>query len=68
MHRGVAMAGLVDEPAESIDFVHDEVDALGAVELTQRTRQLDHAHLDYLRGVKNPIGVKIGPIFQENFD
>ena len=26
-----------------------------------RTRQLDHAHLDYLRGVKNPIGVKIGP-------
>jgi 3-deoxy-7-phosphoheptulonate synthase len=26
-----------------------------------RTRQLDHAHLEYLRGVKNPIGVKIGP-------
>jgi 3-deoxy-7-phosphoheptulonate synthase len=26
-----------------------------------RTRQLDHAHLDYLRGVKNPIGVKCGP-------
>ena len=26
-----------------------------------RTRQLDHAHIDYLRGIKNPIGVKIGP-------
>ncbi len=26
-----------------------------------RTRQLDHAHLDYLRGIKNPIGVKCGP-------
>ena len=26
-----------------------------------RTRQLDHAQLDYLRGIKNPIGVKCGP-------
>src|SRR4029078_3649087 len=26
-----------------------------------RTRQLDHAQVDYLRGIKNPIGVKIGP-------
>ena len=26
-----------------------------------RTRQLDHAHLEFLRGVKNPIGVKCGP-------
>ncbi len=26
-----------------------------------RTRQLDHAHMDYLCGVKNPIGVKCGP-------
>jgi 3-deoxy-7-phosphoheptulonate synthase len=26
-----------------------------------RTRQLDHAHVDYLRGIKNPIGVKVGP-------
>ncbi|MGH6864680.1 MAG: class II 3-deoxy-7-phosphoheptulonate synthase [Methyloceanibacter sp.] len=26
-----------------------------------RTRQVDHAHLDYLRGIKNPIGVKCGP-------
>ncbi len=27
----------------------------------ERTRQLDHAHVEFLRGVENPIGVKIGP-------
>jgi 3-deoxy-7-phosphoheptulonate synthase len=26
-----------------------------------RTRQLDHAHVEYFRGVKNPIGMKCGP-------
>lgn len=26
-----------------------------------RTRQLDGAHVEYLRGVANPIGVKVGP-------
>ena len=26
-----------------------------------RTRQLDGAHVEFLRGVKNPIGMKIGP-------
>eukprot|EP00798_Chlamydomonas_sp_ICE-L_P002087 gene2087-18142_t len=25
----------------------------------ERTRQLDHAHIEFLRGVKNPIGVKV---------
>ncbi len=27
----------------------------------ERTRQLDHAHVDYLSRVRNPIGVKLGP-------
>ena len=27
----------------------------------ERTRQLDGAHLEYLRGLRNPIGIKIGP-------
>ena len=27
----------------------------------ERTRQLDHAHVEYFRGIHNPIGVKIGP-------
>ncbi|NRA19822.1 MAG: 3-deoxy-7-phosphoheptulonate synthase class II [Oceanospirillaceae bacterium] len=26
-----------------------------------RTRQTDHAHVEFLRGVKNPIGIKVGP-------
>ncbi len=26
-----------------------------------RTRQLDHAHVEFARGVKNPIGLKCGP-------
>jgi 3-deoxy-7-phosphoheptulonate synthase len=26
-----------------------------------RTRQADHAHVEYARGVKNPIGIKCGP-------
>ena len=26
-----------------------------------RTRQADHAHIEYCRGVKNPIGLKCGP-------
>ena len=27
----------------------------------ERTRQLDHAHVEFMRGIKNPIGVKVGP-------
>lgn len=26
-----------------------------------RTRQLDHAHVEFFRGIANPIGVKVGP-------
>lgn len=26
-----------------------------------RTRQLDHAHVEFFRGISNPIGVKVGP-------
>jgi 3-deoxy-7-phosphoheptulonate synthase len=27
----------------------------------ERTRQLEGAHIEYLRGIRNPIGVKVGP-------
>ncbi|HKT53020.1 MAG TPA: 3-deoxy-7-phosphoheptulonate synthase class II [Caulobacteraceae bacterium] len=27
----------------------------------ERTRQLDGAHVEYVRGIKNPIGLKVGP-------
>jgi 3-deoxy-7-phosphoheptulonate synthase len=29
-----------------------------------RTRQVDGAHVEFLRGVRNPIGVKVGPDYQ----
>lgn len=29
--------------------------------LGERTKQLDGAHVEYLRGVENPIGIKLGP-------
>ena len=29
--------------------------------LGNRTRDLDEAHVEYLRGIENPIGIKIGP-------
>ena len=29
-----------------------------------RTRQLTGAHVEYFRGVRNPIGVKVGPTMQ----
>jgi 3-deoxy-7-phosphoheptulonate synthase len=32
----------------------------------ERTRQLDHAHVEFFRGILNPIGVKIGPTMDED--
>ena len=31
-----------------------------------RTRQLDGAHVEYFRGIENPIGIKVGPTMQED--
>jgi len=31
-----------------------------------RTRALDEAHIEYFRGIKNPIGCKVGPSMQED--
>jgi 3-deoxy-7-phosphoheptulonate synthase len=30
----------------------------------ERTRQLDGAHVEYMRGLKNPIGLKVGPTLE----
>ncbi len=32
----------------------------------ERTRQLDHAHVHFLAGVRNPLGVKLGPTATPN--
>jgi 3-deoxy-7-phosphoheptulonate synthase len=31
-----------------------------------RTRQLDHAHVEFCRGIKNPIGLKCGPTLKSD--
>ena len=31
-----------------------------------RTRQLDGAHIDYFRGIRNPLGVKVGPTMRDD--
>ncbi|MFO7846163.1 MAG: 3-deoxy-7-phosphoheptulonate synthase class II [Balneolaceae bacterium] len=31
--------------------------------LGNRTKQLDGAHVEYLKGIKNPVGIKVGPPF-----
>jgi 3-deoxy-7-phosphoheptulonate synthase len=31
-----------------------------------RTRQLSGAHVEYFRGVRNPIGIKVGPTMQSD--
>jgi 3-deoxy-7-phosphoheptulonate synthase len=30
----------------------------------ERTRQLDHAHVEFMRGIRNPIGLKCGPTLE----
>jgi 3-deoxy-7-phosphoheptulonate synthase len=30
----------------------------------ERTRQLDGAHVEFMRGIKNPVGVKVGPTME----
>jgi len=30
-----------------------------------RTRQLTHAHVEYFRGIRNPIGIKVGPSMED---
>jgi 3-deoxy-7-phosphoheptulonate synthase len=32
----------------------------------ERTRQLDGAHIEYMRGIKNPIGLKVGPTLESD--
>lgn len=32
----------------------------------ERTRQLDHAHVEFMRGIHNPIGVKVGPTMSDD--
>ena len=51
-----------------IDKSLDEVETSGYYNTSthflwvgDRTRQPDHAHVEYFRGIENPIGIKVGP-------
>jgi 3-deoxy-7-phosphoheptulonate synthase len=33
----------------------------------ERTRGLDEAHVEYMRGIENPVGIKIGPSVEEDY-
>lgn len=33
----------------------------------ERTRSLDEAHIEFMRGIENPVGVKIGPNVEEEY-
>ena len=33
----------------------------------ERTRKLDEAHIEFMRGIENPIGVKIGPKTESDY-
>ncbi|MEZ4319518.1 MAG: 3-deoxy-7-phosphoheptulonate synthase class II [Myxococcota bacterium] len=58
-HEGLLLAS---EEAHTLR-VGDRWYNLGAhfLWIGNRTRQLDHAHVEYFRGIANPIGVKVGP-------
>jgi len=48
--------------------VKDKYYNLGAhfLWIGDRTRQIDGAHIEYFRGISNPVGVKVGPSMKED--
>lgn len=60
-HEGLLLnyeEALTEKPTEEDGYFN-----LGAhfLWIGDRTRQIDGAHIEYFRGIQNPIGVKIGP-------
>lgn len=50
------------QPLEYKDFYYDT--SAHFLWIGDRTRQLDGAHVEFFRGISNPIGIKIGPTMQ----
>lgn len=49
-------------PAEGETQKHEYYDTSAHfIWIGDRTRQIDHAHVEFFRGIANPIGVKVGP-------
>lgn len=57
MTREVDIAGSGPSPKEKA-FYNTSAHFLW---IGDRTRQLDGAHIEYFRGIRNPIGIKVGP-------
>ncbi|KJZ77547.1 Phospho-2-dehydro-3-deoxyheptonate aldolase [Hirsutella minnesotensis 3608] len=49
-----------DEDTEAPKYEYYDTSA-HFVWIGDRTRQLDHAHVEFFRGIANPIGIKVGP-------
>ena len=63
-HEGL----LLDYESSLTRLVDDEYFNLGThfLWIGDRTRQLNGAHVEYFRGIQNPIGVKIGPSMESS--
>lgn len=60
-HYPLASSGSI-HPSESV-MAHYNTSA-HFLWVGDRTRQLDGGHIEYFRGIRNPIGVKVGPSMQ----
>jgi len=60
-HEGLLLG--YESALTRVDSLTNEWYNCGAhlVWIGDRTRQLDGAHLEYMRGIRNPIGLKVGP-------
>jgi len=60
-HEGLLLG--YESSLSRIDSLTQEWYNVGAhmIWIGDRTRQLDGAHVEYMRGIRNPIGIKVGP-------
>ncbi len=60
-HEGLLLG--YESGLSRIDSLTEEWYNVGAhmIWIGDRTRQLDGAHVEYMRGIKNPVGIKVGP-------
>jgi 3-deoxy-7-phosphoheptulonate synthase len=56
--RELPVPSSVDHTANSKAFYNTSAHFLW---IGDRTRQLNGAHVEYFRGIRNPIGIKVGP-------
>lgn len=56
--RELPVPSLANHPWNSKAFYNTSAHFLW---IGDRTRQLDGAHVEYFRGIRNPIGIKVGP-------